>query len=83
MDKNRYAGRTGWRLPTVDELATLFTGRTEPGEFCLQPVFDPLKSRLWSADAKAFTAAWYADAELGFVSWQDRTCRFFARAVTG
>ncbi|TDT86260.1 serine/threonine-protein kinase [Pseudodesulfovibrio indicus] len=83
LDKNRYAGRTGWRLPTVDELATLFTGRTEPGEFCLQPAFDPLKSRLWSADAKAFTAAWYADAELGFVSWQDRTCRFFARAVTG
>lgn len=83
LDKNRYAGRTGWRLPTVDELATLFTGRTEPGEFCLQPAFDPLKSRLWSADHKAFTAAWYADAELGFVSWQDRTCRFFARAVTG
>jgi serine/threonine-protein kinase len=83
LNKNGYAGRTDWRLPTVAELATLFTGRTEPGEFCLEPAFDPQKARLWSADRKAFTAAWYVDAELGFVWWQDLTCRFFARAVAG
>jgi len=83
LNRGGYGGRTGWRLPTVDELATLFTGATEPGDFCQQPAFDPRKARLWSADTKAFTAAWYADAELGFVAWQDRTCRFFARAVTG
>jgi serine/threonine-protein kinase len=83
LNKKRYAGRTDWRLPTVAELATLFTGRTEPGEFCLEPAFDPQKGRLWSADRKAFTAAWYVDAELGFVWWQDLTCRFFARAVAG
>ncbi|EGB15110.1 serine/threonine protein kinase [Pseudodesulfovibrio mercurii] len=83
LNKSAYAGRTDWRLPTVAELATLFTGRTEPGEFCLEPAFDPQKARLWSADRKAFTAAWYVDAELGFVWWQDLTCRFFARAVAG
>jgi serine/threonine-protein kinase len=83
LNKNGYGGRTDWRLPTVAELATLFTGRTEPGEFCLEPAFDPEKARLWSADRKAFTAAWYVDAELGFVWWQDLTCRFFARAVAG
>ncbi|WP_207260799.1 protein kinase [Desulfovibrio sp. Huiquan2017] len=83
LNKNAFAGRTDWRLPTVAELATLFTGRTEPGEFCQEPAFDPLKARLWSADRKAFTAAWYVDAELGFVWWQDLTCRFFARAVAG
>lgn len=83
LNRNQYAGRTDWRLPTIDELTTLFTGRTEPGDFCLESAFDPRKARLWSADTKAFTAAWYADAELGFVWWQDRTCRFFARAVCG
>ena len=81
LNRNAYGGRSDWRLPTVDELVTLFTGRTEPGDFCLGPVFDPRKARLWSSDSKAFTAAWYADAELGFIWWQDRTCRFFARAV--
>ncbi|OIQ50308.1 Serine/threonine-protein kinase PknL [Pseudodesulfovibrio hydrargyri] len=83
LNKNGYAGRADWRLPTVAELTTLFTGRTEPGEFCFESAFDPQKARLWSADRKAFTAAWYVDAELGFVWWQDLTCRFFARAVAG
>ncbi|QGY39682.1 protein kinase [Pseudodesulfovibrio cashew] len=83
LNKHAYGNRTDWRLPTVEELTTLFTGRTEPGDFCQQSAFDPRKARLWSADTKAFSAAWYADAELGFVWWQDRTCRFFARAVCG
>ncbi len=83
LKSNGYAGRTDWRLPTIDELTTLFTGRTEPGDFCQQSAFDPRKARLWSCDTKAYTAAWYADAELGFVWWQDRTCRFFTRAVCG
>ncbi len=83
LNKREYAGRADWRLPTIDELMTLFSGRTEPGDFCQQSAFDAQKARLWSNDTKAFTAAWYADAELGFVWWQDRTCRFFARAVCG
>lgn len=82
LNRNSFGGSSSWRLPTVDELVTLFTGHNDPGEFCLETVFDPRKARLWSCDTKAFSAAWYADAELGFVWWQDRTCRFFARAVS-
>jgi serine/threonine-protein kinase len=81
LDRGAYGGRNGWRLPTVDELAALFGRAAHPGLSCQAPVFDPRKARLWSADTKAFTAAWYADAELGYVGWQDRTCRFFTRAV--
>ncbi|CCH49621.1 protein kinase domain-containing protein [Pseudodesulfovibrio piezophilus] len=81
LNRKALDNRTNWRLPTLDELMTLFTGRTEPGDFCQQSIFDPRKARLWSGDMKAFTAAWYVDAELGFVWWQDRTCRFFVRGV--
>jgi serine/threonine-protein kinase len=83
LNRNRLGGRTDWRLPTVEELCTLFTGASEPGRFCIESVFDPHKARLWSADTKSYTAAWYADAELGFIWWQDTTCRFHARAVAG
>jgi len=83
LNAHGYGSHTDWRMPTLDELSTLFTGRTEPGGFCQESVFDPRKARLWSCDTKAFTAAWYVDAELGFVWWQDRTCRFFVRAVCG
>ncbi|MEF2144670.1 MAG: protein kinase [Desulfovibrionaceae bacterium] len=81
LDKTGYAGRNGWRLPTVDELTTLFVDRAAPGAFCLEALFGSDKTRLWSADRKAFTAAWYVDADLGFVWWQDTTCSFYVRAV--
>ncbi len=83
MNKKNFGGRNDWRLPTVEELSTLFTGGTEPGRFCIESAFDQARSRLWSADRKAFTAAWYADAELGFIWWQDLTCRFYAKAIAG
>jgi serine/threonine-protein kinase len=83
LDESGYAGRSGWRLPTVEELCTLFVDRAVPGAFCFEPAFGADKARLWSADRKAFTAAWYVDADLGFVGWQDRTCFFYVRAVCG
>ncbi len=79
----RLGGRTDWRLPTVDELGTLFAQAPRPGQFCLEAVFDPEKRRLWSADLKSFVAAWYVDAETGFIWWQDMTCGFHARCVAG
>lgn len=83
LNEQAFAGRTDWRLPTVDELTTVFTGSTEPGAFCLETVFDPGRSRLWSSDEKSFTASWYADARMGFVGHADRTCFLHARAVAG
>jgi serine/threonine-protein kinase len=36
---------------------------------------------LWSADRKSYSGLWYADAEHGFIWWQDDTCQFHARCV--
>lgn len=83
LNGEAFGGRSDWRLPTVEELVTLFTGSTEPGEFCQVTVFDSERSRLWSADRKSFTANWYADAQMGFVGHADRTCLMHARAVAG
>ncbi len=83
LNQKRFAGHADWRLPTVDELASLFRTHSQPGEFCIEPVFDPSKRRLWSCDSKSFISAWYADAETGFIWWQDMTCGFHVRAVRG
>jgi len=82
LNAERFAGRGGWRLPTVAELCTLLLPDLDPLLMCQAPVFSPAQRRLWSADEKSFTAAWYVDAEHGFVWWQDAACEFFARCVT-
>lgn len=77
------AGRSDWRLPTAEELATLLLPEPDLRSLCVAPAFSPAQRRLWSADAKSFTAGWYADMEHGFVWWQDATCGFSARCVAG
>lgn len=75
----RHLGIAGWRLPTVAELATLLLPEPDLRQLCLSPAFAPQLRRIWTADRKSFTAAWYADVEHGFVWWQDLSCEFFVR----
>ncbi len=78
----KHLGLGGWRLPTVTELATLLLPEPDLRQLCLPPAFGPAQRRIWSADRKSYTAAWYADVEHGFVWWQDLSCEFFVRCVT-
>jgi serine/threonine-protein kinase len=82
LNAERRHGLGGWRLPTAEELATLLLPEPDLRQLCLPPAFGPSQRRIWTADRKSFTAAWYADVEHGFVWWQDVTCEFFARCVT-
>jgi serine/threonine protein kinase len=81
LNHSGFAGRTQWRLPTVEELLSLVTELPQAGDACLEPIFDAAQRWLWSADRSSFTAAWYVSVDIGFVSWQDLTCYYFVRAV--
>lgn len=81
LNAEAFAGRKGWRLPTVEELCTLLLPEPDLRQLCLAGPFDAARRRLWSADAKSFVASWYADAEHGFIWWQDDTCEFHVRCV--
>lgn len=81
LNRQGFGGYDDWRLPTVAELCTILRNPAEPGAFCLDDVFASDRPRLWSADRRSFNSAWYADATLGFVWWQDDTCQFHVRAV--
>lgn len=76
-----FAGAGDWRLPTVEELASILTPPPEFTGHCLSKVFDDGLRLLWSADRRAFTQAWFADTELGAFAWADMTCRRHVRAV--
>ncbi|WP_035067065.1 protein kinase domain-containing protein [Nitratidesulfovibrio termitidis] len=81
LNAARFAGFDDWRLPTVDEVCTLLAPPPEGGGHCVPPVLDPTPDPLWTADRKAFTAGWFVSASMGFVGWQDDTCRFHVRVV--
>ncbi|WMW64005.1 protein kinase domain-containing protein [Nitratidesulfovibrio liaohensis] len=81
MNAARFAGFDDWRLPTVDEACTLLAPPPEGGGHCVPPVLDPTPDPLWTADRKSFTAGWFVSTSMGFVGWQDDTCRFHVRVV--
>ncbi|MDR3044895.1 MAG: DUF1566 domain-containing protein [Desulfovibrio sp.] len=81
LNAARFAGYDDWRLPTVDEVCTLLAPPPEGGGHCVPPVLAPAPDPLWTADRKSFTAGWFVSASMGFVGWQDDTCRFHVRVV--
>ena len=72
-----------WRLPTVNELVSILLPPARARDLCLPPLFDPTQRWLWSADRRAYAAAYYVDVPLGFVGWQDVSAPFYVRGVSG
>lgn len=81
LNREGFAGIATWRLPTVEELLTLVAPTPHGTDFCAAPPFDRRQKSLWSCDRRSFTAAWFVDLEVGFVSWLDTRARLFVRAV--
>lgn len=77
-----FAGRSDWRLPTVNELLSLLQEVSRMEKYCASPLFDPEKKWLWSGDWRSGTTAWYVSMDMGFAGWQDTNCAYFVRAVS-
>jgi serine/threonine-protein kinase len=81
LNQEGFGGRTDWRLPSASELMSLLTPTPHGADFCIEPVFDRRQNTLWSSDRRSFAAAWYVNAEMGFVGWQDFSAGCYVRAV--
>lgn len=79
----RFAGRSDWRIPTVPELVSILAPVTQASAFCLPPVFEPGRPRLWSSDLRTHTQSWTANTDLGCITRHDHTCRNFVTLVAG
>jgi serine/threonine protein kinase len=83
LNLSGFGGVSAWRLPTVDEAATLLRPPAQQKEHCLDPMFSRAQDWIWTCDRSAFTSAWLASLLDGFVTRLDFSCLAQVRAVAG
>ncbi|MGR3174591.1 MAG: Lcl domain-containing protein [Candidatus Scalindua sp.] len=84
LNRQKYAGYSNWRLPTIDEAVTLLESSKSGGEkgLHINPVFDSRQKLIWTSDEKAKTEKtwigtstssgrywWCVNFKSGTVSW--------------
>ncbi|MDA8138668.1 MAG: protein kinase [Desulfobacteraceae bacterium] len=82
LNKTQFGGQTTWRLPTMAELVTLLRPSPQASDLCLPSLFGLTQRHLWSADRRSYIAAYFVEAQMGFVGWSDISAPHYVRAVS-
>jgi hypothetical protein len=58
LNREQFAGFTGWRLPTLEEAMSLMESEKKNGDLYINPVFDPKQGWIWTTDHYSASHAW-------------------------
>jgi len=83
LNRGAWGGRRDWRVPTLPELASLFTREKSDQGLFIDPVFDSRLPFCWSATESPAGGAYGALFFPGSIQAQSREMRAFVRAVAG
>ncbi len=77
-----YGGLSTWRLPTVNELLTVVKDPISPQNNSSNLPLQINQDWSWSCDRRTNKTSWYVNTGLGYVGWQDDSCRYYVQAVS-
>ena len=69
LNKRGYTGYQDWRLPTVEEAASLLASSKNNSDLYIDPIFSNMQIWIWTGDRYGSEAAWYVDFSYGGVNW--------------
>jgi peptidoglycan hydrolase-like protein with peptidoglycan-binding domain len=80
LNKEKYAGLSNWRVPTIEELASLVQKKND-GDLYLSPVFGNLQVCCWSSDFKDLNMHWISHFAHGLLYYNTTDKECFIKAV--
>ena len=81
LNNRRFGGYSDWRVPTIEELASLLESSWKNEDLFIDPVFDTQQRSCWSTDTQGLERAWKVDFYLGYVADDPMTFLHWVRAV--
>jgi len=78
LNREKFAGFSDWRLPTLEELASLLKPKGEDGLY-IDPIFDRKQTWCWAADRSEGVGAWNVRFDLGRVRWYSKVYSHYVR----
>ena len=81
LNRENFAGRGDWRLPTTEELGTLIERSWQEGRLFISPLFEAAQTSCWSVDTMGDGRAWVVSFHLGHFSHSPKSFEHFVRAV--
>jgi len=71
LNDESFQDKSTWRLPTIEELATILRSPSMERDVCLDPNFDTTLHWLWSSDHCTKKQAWMADIVESYIGRLD------------
>ncbi len=81
LNRKAYAGYSDWRLPTLEEGASLLESGENPEGLYIDSRFSTKQKWIWTGDSFGSGLAWYVDFDNGDVDWVDADDDLYVRPV--
>ena len=87
LNQSKFGGYSDWRLPTLEELISLLEKKKSNNDLYfnnglfIDPVFNEIHYRCWSADNRSTGGAFNVNFNKGYVNWNNLPDNNYVRAV--